>query len=361
MLLDFRVHRDRQANAAVIEIQGKKILLKKGEWSRWIKIDFEFGLPWFVPNEKRSAICRFYLQEVSPNFRLYVTPLNMDPAAPALKMSEPESFIQDIAKRRGSFYTTGFQEEYNARKNNLFTDDEYRKQANIVLEERLAMFDYAVDDYSDGLLFFYFSSSDLQSHMFWWDWNPVEPANHPSRSDDEVWKNSNTIRDLYKRLDRVVGDLMDRYGSTATLFVMSDHGFANFGRQFNLNSWLRDQGYLKPDNCTSIMQDVDWSITYAYGLGINGLYLNLKGRELHGIVEPGAEAEAKLVELKERLEAVVDVNGAARDSQRLSRQRSVFWKRDGAGSGPDRRLQSRLSGVVGNVPGRSGAGGSVRQ
>ena len=86
-----------------------------------------------------------------------------------------------IAKRRGSFYTTGFQEEYNARKNNLFTDDEYRKQAGIVLEERLNLYNYAVDDYSDGLLFFYFSSSDLQSHMFWWDWNPVEPTNHPSR------------------------------------------------------------------------------------------------------------------------------------------------------------------------------------
>ena len=39
---------------------------------------------------------------------------------------------------------------------------------------------------------------------------------------------------------------MDRYGSKATIIVMSDHGFANFGRQFNLNSWLRDWGYLGP-------------------------------------------------------------------------------------------------------------------
>ena len=75
---------------------------------------------------------------------------------------------------------------------------------------------------------------------------------------------------------------------------MSDHGFANFGRQFNLNSWLRDWGYLGPAECTSIMKDVDWSQTTAYGLGINGLYLNMKGRERDGIVEPGEQREALL-------------------------------------------------------------------
>src|SRR5262249_19642521 len=163
----------------------------------------------------------------------------------------------------------------------------------------------AVDQYGDGLRFFYFSSRDLQAHMFWWD----SDAAHPTRTDAEAKTYFGHIHRLYRRLDEVVGDLMDRYGSQATLFVMSDHGFANFGRQFNLNSWLRDLGYLGPPQCTSIMQDVDWSLTSAYGLGINGLYLNLKGRERDGIIEPGAKAEELLTELKERLEAVTDVNG----------------------------------------------------
>jgi predicted AlkP superfamily phosphohydrolase/phosphomutase len=302
--VELLVHRDREANAAVIEIQGQKILLKEGQWSRWTKVNFEFSLPWFVPNEERGGIVRFYLQRVAEPFRLYVSPINMDPAAPAQKMSEPESFVKDVSRRLGSFYTTGFQEEYNARKQDLFDDDEYRRQAEMVLEERLALFEYALDDYGDGLLFFYFSSSDLQSHMFWWEWDPSGPAYHPSRDEARVWKNFDRIRALYKRLDRVVGDLTDRFGSRATIFVMSDHGFANFGRQFNLNSWLRDYGYLA--QCSSIMRDVDWSVTKAYGLGINGLYLNLKGRERDGIVEPGEEARGLLAELKERLEAEVD-------------------------------------------------------
>jgi predicted AlkP superfamily phosphohydrolase/phosphomutase len=303
----FLVHRDRRAGAAVIEIQGRKIVLKAGQWSRWVQVDFTFGMPAFLPDEKRVGICRFFLQEVAPNFRLYVSPINVDPSAPAIQISEPPSFASDLSASLGPFYTTGFQEDYNARKNNLFTDDEYLRQANMVLEERLALWDRALDDYDDGLLFFYFSSSDLQSHIFWWDSD--EP--HPTRGGAEAKKCFGHVHRLYRRLDQLVGDLFDRYGSSATLIVMSDHGFANFGRQFNLNNWLREYGYLRMEGGNSIRDGVDWPSTVAYGLGINGLYLNLKGREAEGSVEPGEQAEEKLAELKRRLEAVVDEDSRA--------------------------------------------------
>jgi predicted AlkP superfamily phosphohydrolase/phosphomutase len=296
------VHRDRQANAAVIEIQGQKFLLKAGQWSQWIR--FRLDVPWYTLRGV-SGICRFYLQEVAPNFRLYVTPLNMDPSAPAEQISEPRSFVKDVSERLGLFYTTGFQEDYNACKNKVFVDDEFLGQAGMVLQERLRLFEYAIDDYDDGLLFFYFSSSDLQSHIFWW----TSDDKHPVRSPEEAKEAFGHVRQLYRKLDAVIGDVVDRYGSQATILVMSDHGFSNFARQFNLNSWLRDQGYLGPAECTSILKDVDWARTTAYGLGINGLYVNLKGRERDGIVEPGEEYEALLSELAGRLEAVTDFNG----------------------------------------------------
>jgi predicted AlkP superfamily phosphohydrolase/phosphomutase len=204
------------------------------------------------------------------------------------------------------FYTAGFQEDHKARSNGIFADDEYLQQAEIVLEERLALLEYALNDYEDGLLFFYFSSSDLQSHMFWW--NPDE-GEHPTRAPEEAAKYFGHIKRLYQKLDGVIGDIYDRYGGSATVIVMSDHGFANFGYQFNLNSWLRDLGYLGPYEASSIMRDVDWSQSVAYGLGINGLYLNLKGRERDGIVEPGEQQEQLLAEISKRLEAQRGFNG----------------------------------------------------
>jgi predicted AlkP superfamily phosphohydrolase/phosphomutase len=305
--IDFEVHRDHRSNAALIEIQGKRILLKPGIWSQWVRLDFAMSTPRPIPNQHASGICRFLLQEVSPTFRLYVTPINIDPAAPAVQISEPPQFAGDLAEELGPFYTTGFKEDHKARTNGVFSDDEFLKQANMTLEERLALFEYAIENYDDGLLFFYFSSSDLQSHMFWW--NPEENGKHPTRSPTDASHHFDYIKRLYQRLDKSIGDIHDRYGGKATIIVMSDHGFANFGRQFNVNSWLRDHGYLNPRECSSIMQNCDWSRTKAYGLGINGLYLNRKGRERDGIVEPGEEQEKLTRQLIARLQAVRDYDG----------------------------------------------------
>ena len=154
---------------------------------------------------------------------------------------------------------------------------------------------------------------------------------------------------------------MDRYGSMATIIVMSDHGFANFGRQFNLNSWLRNWGYLGPPECTSIMTDVDWSQTVAYGLGINGLYLNMKGRERDGIVEPGDSARLCSRELIERLEAVTDANGQSGDPRRVSLGQDLPGQRDRAGARLDHRLSPRLPRLVGHDARRADRRGPARQ
>ena len=303
--VELLVHRDRDADAVVVEVQGQKIVLKSGQWSHWTRLEFSLTGPQFVPSKHVSGICRFFLLEATPNCRLYVTPINVDPTAPAVRLSEPSEFVRDVSKELGLFYTTGFQEDHKARSNGVFRDDDFRRQAGLVLEERLALLEYAIENYDDGLLFFYFSSSDLQSHIFWWD----SDERHPTRSAPEALNSFAYVKALYRTLDVVIGDLHDRYGSRATILVMSDHGFANFGRQFNLNSWLRNNGYLNPRECTSIMDDIDWSKTVAYGLGINGLYLNLKGRERDGIVEPGEQRESLLTELSTRLEAVRDLDG----------------------------------------------------
>lgn len=301
--IDFLVHRDRQARAAIIEIQKHRIVLKEGQWSNWIELDFEISKP--GPNQHISGICRFYLQEVSPNFRLFVSPINTDPSDPALRITEPPGLIKDISEQLGLFYTTGFQENYKALSTNVFTDSEYAVQAETVLQERLNLLEYAMENYDDGVLFFYFSSTDLQSHMFWWDTD----QKHPTRNVVEAKRYFDQIHQLYQKMDSVMGRILKRYGDQATIIAMSDHGFANFKRQFNLNTWLRENGYLYPPDSTSIMRDVDWSRTKAYGLGINGLYLNLEGRERDGIVESGEEREQLIQELITKLEAVRDVNG----------------------------------------------------
>jgi len=303
--VEFLVHRDLKAKAAVIEIQKHKIILKEGQWSEWVDLDFELSMPSLMPDKNLSGICRFYLQEVGPNFRLYVTPINIDPSDAAMQITEPTDFIKKISNELGLFYTTGFQEDHKALSNGVVSDDEYIRQATMVLGERLNLLDYALANYDDGLLFFYFSSTDLQSHMLWWD----SDDKHPVRSAEDAKSCFDHLKKLYTKMDDVVGQILKRYGSQATVMIMSDHGFADFKRQFNINTWLRDNGYLGPADATSVLADVDWKQTRAYGLGINGLYINLKGRERDGIVSPGEEKEKLIEELVAKLQAVKDTGG----------------------------------------------------
>jgi predicted AlkP superfamily phosphohydrolase/phosphomutase len=234
-----------------------------------------------------------------------------------MKLTEPKEFSGQISKQLGLYYTTGFQEDHKALSNGVFTEDEYVEQAGIVLDERLKLLKYARQNYREGLLFFYFSSTDLQSHMFWWD----TKDKHPVRSMDKARKYFGHIHDLYRKIDSVMGEILSVYGDDSTVIALSDHGFADFGRQFALNTWLRENEYIQPTNTSGLFMNPDWGNTKAYGMGINGLYLNLKGRERYGVVDP-QDKDRLLDELSNRLLDVKDDNGrtvikAARRSDQI--------------------------------------------
>jgi len=94
------------------------------------------------------------------------------------------------------------------------------------------------------------------------------------------------------QLDEALGAVLAAIDDDTTLIVMSDHGFGPFYREVSLNTWLMQKGYIvlrdpeDPRRFEPGFQAVDWSRTRAYSLGLNGLYVNLAGREKKGIVPP---------------------------------------------------------------------------
>ena len=101
----------------------------------------------------------------------------------------------------------------------------------------------------------------------------------------------------------------------ALLLVISDHGFSRFDRAVNVNSWLLRAGFLTLQNGADrstgeMFANVDWSKTRAYAIGLNGIYLNLRGREKNGILNPGPETAETVNDIRLRLLALRDpVNG----------------------------------------------------
>jgi predicted AlkP superfamily phosphohydrolase/phosphomutase len=309
--VDFTVWLDPTEPVAKIAVQDQEIVLHQGEWSDWVQVKFPL-VPWL---ESATGICRFYLKEVSPYFKLYVSPINVDPSQPPLPLSTPFNYAHDLWKQVGFFYTQGIAEDTKALSARLLDDGEYLEQARIVLAEQLRFFDLELARFHAGLLFVYFSSLDLNVHMFWRAFDRDHPAYDPVVTS----KYGGVLEDLYAQMDQMLGKALAKLDGNTTLMVLSDHGFAPYERSFNLNTWLLQNGYItlklgpnRGDRPSDLFSDVDWTRTRAYGLGLNGLYLNLRGRERYGTVVPGAAAETLTNEIFERLLAVRDpVTGRA--------------------------------------------------
>jgi len=306
---------------AQIVVQDREIVLKQGEWSDWVRVKFDLitGL------KTLSGICRIYLKEVHPHLRLYVSPINIDPIYPALPICTPGGYSRELAEKVGLFYTQGMAEDTKALSERVLTDDEYVEQATSVLNENSRLYDYELARFREGFLFFYFSSLDLNSHAFW----RTLDKGHPLYSVELEKKHGGFIPWLYSQMDKVIGKAMERVRDSDVLIVMSDHGFTSFRRGFSLNTWLLENGYAALIDPMSreeaeFFANTDWTRTRAYGLGINSLYLNIKGRESNGIVAPGDESRALADEIAARLRDVRDPKTGERVIANVYRRDDVY-------------------------------------
>ncbi len=308
MRLPIEVIAEDRLDAAMVRIGDAQRLLAKGDWSDWIPI--EFSPAPVVP--AIQGMVRAHLISLGEQVTLYLSPINMNPEDPAQPISAPPEYAAGLARDVGRFYTQGMPEDTKALLSGALDDDAFLAQSHLVFEERKAMLERELDRFEGGFLFVYFSDVDLVSHTFW---RGMEPD--ASEADRRY---AHVIPDLYAEMDRVLGEVRARVGDRAAVVVMSDHGFASFRREVNLNTWLVQRGLLVPldQPAPGPLGHVDWSKTRAYAVGLNLLYLNRKGREPHGIVG-GAEADRLLSWIQQELESLRDPENGARVVSRTYR------------------------------------------
>ena len=296
----FTLKLDRAAKKAEIAVGKEKFTLEQNRLSQWVKLDFRAGLIGV------AGIAQWVLESVEP-LKLYLSPINIDPEKPSMPVSHPKIFSVYLAKLLGPFATLGMAEDTWSLNERVLSEKNFIDQCYRTQEERERIFFNTLAKVKDGLVIQVFETTDRIQHMFWrYLPNSGSPAQRPSK--DPVVTGS--ILESYRAMDRFLEKLFQKMRPSDLLLIVSDHGFSAFNRGFNLNTWLHREGYLVLNEGKKTSgkwyADVDWSRSRAYGQGLNGIFLNLKGRESQGIVPAGEEAERLKREIKEKLLKVVD-------------------------------------------------------
>jgi predicted AlkP superfamily phosphohydrolase/phosphomutase len=321
------------AAGAIVSSGGEPAELEVGlgEWSDWLRIRFRLGAL-----QSAHGMVRFHLNGLEP-LELYASPVNFDPDSPLFPISSPWDYAGELERRIGPYHTTGMAEDHGGLTNERIDERSFLRQCDTVLAEREAMLDYELDRFEEGLLYCLFDTPDRIQHMFWRFLEPGHPANRDRVARPEM---ESVIEDHYGRCDAIVARALERVDGETLFVTLSDHGFTSFQRGFHVNSWLRDEGYLalepgrEPGEAAGILlEGIDWSRTTAYAVGLGSVYLNVKGREGEGTVDPDRADEVG-DEIAAKLRGLVDPERdcvAVRDVK----PRREIWRGPFAADSPD--------------------------
>jgi len=136
--------------------------------------------------------------------------------------------------------------------------------------------------------------SDRISHFLWEHWETGDP----------VW--APRFEGFFSEIDRALGDFRNNLPDGTRLVVMSDHGFCSVKKEVFINKWLTDNGFLKFENNKPQSLSEMTPESLAYSLIPGRIFINQKGREWAGSVEPGAEYNELRNRIREEIISMTD-------------------------------------------------------
>lgn len=267
---------ERTEQGLRVNLPDTTINLKSGEWSPHLTIRFSTGMM-----GKVTALTRMVFIDSGDFPSLFVLPLQIYPKDTTLPLSSPLSFSAKLWDAVGPYLTLGMPEDTNGLKDGLVSEDIFLALCNDIISERQKMLEFLVRDFDSGILACVIDTLDRIQHMFW---------RQDVRITEKGKEATGIIADWYMRMDKIAGRMIGDLGEQTPVLILSDHGFASVDKYVHLNTWLARNGYMSFKNNANaggpLFENVDWLRTGAYALGFNSIYINLKGREGKGIVEP---------------------------------------------------------------------------
>lgn len=245
--------------------------MKVGQWSDWQKELF------VIDGDQREASFRFNLVELSSDasrFRLYRSQAYPTDGS----FIFPNDHGRELMERFGPYVNEAAAHylhvgwlDFNTVAKELLYQAKWIAGASR----------YTMDKYDAVLHIQHWHPLDLIGHLLISKLDPAGGEYDPDHL-EEHWQE---MRRYYQLADQLVGEFMKQFSMDDTAFVIvSDHGMPPNNTAVSLFTLFRNEGLIKVKN-GSDFQQVDWENSAVY-YAQNHLWLNVKGREPNGIVDP---------------------------------------------------------------------------
>jgi len=249
--------------------------LAVGQWTEWWKDGFE------VDGQVLEGYLRMKLVSLSLEgdvFELFVPQI-----WPATGYTQPQDVAQEIDEKVGNFLQ-------NPGRDALGTvDDATYFELLDFHHQRLAdVAQYLTESRAWDLLFIETHASDYTSHFF------LSQADECSGADEHTLARCRAgVAETYASIDRMIGRVVDLADEDTVIAVVADHGGTpNQHQPVDISAVLEEAGFLA--YADAAQKEIDWSRTIAANVGLVHIFINLKGREPTGIVEPDDYQQTQL-------------------------------------------------------------------
>jgi predicted AlkP superfamily phosphohydrolase/phosphomutase len=192
---------------------------------------------------------------------------------------------------------------------------DFMAELHHVLERRAAVMFELMDSEPWDFFMSHIMETDRLHHFFW----------EYMENNDPHW--APQFYEFYEKVDQILGRVWERVDENTTLIMLSDHGFCTVQKEVYLNHWLRENGWLhlsQPENGRPPSIANITASSRAYSMDPGRIFINLRGREPRGSVEPGAEYERVRTQLAEELLQMRDPDTGKPMVKRVLRREDIY-------------------------------------
>jgi predicted AlkP superfamily phosphohydrolase/phosphomutase len=286
---------------------------------------------WDLAGEKGKKSVILNIPMTYPPHRVEGVMISGIPLPPKGQIIYPEEMEQELDEKIGSWRVDMEGDRFRN-----FNEEAFLREIDRGLETRFKVADYFLSAKAWDLFILVIMETDMVQHLLWGE-------------------RERCLFPLYQKIDERIGRLLKQLQDEDVIMILSDHGFGPVRKTLYLNTWLKKKGFLKdrkdwtrhaevsePEifqrrRKSSLFQKVrrllkkpkrviDWKRTEAYFFDtgqLQGVGINLKGREAEGIVAPGQYEELRQ-RIIDELGGLVDETKGAKVVERALRREEVY-------------------------------------